>query len=211
MSALGDCSELLDCDIHVTSIPGNMVYPDTPLAWLPPGTREADNEEIQTGIRRAFTIGNERSFDQDPRFGLAVLSEIACRALSPAVNDPGTAIDVIGRSTRLLSLWAKAPPRVDALLPRIHVSSLTIDDLFEDAFMLIARDGAANIEVQLRLQKSLAALDRMGNGDFRAAARRQARLALERAELAMDLEADRQRLRSVVESGSLASDLQPAS
>ena len=37
-----------------------------------------------------------------------VLSEIATRALSAAVNDPGTAIGVIGRLTRLLNTWAQA-------------------------------------------------------------------------------------------------------
>ena len=34
-----------------------------------------------------------------------VLAEIASRALSPAVNDPGTAIDVLGRLVRVLSRW----------------------------------------------------------------------------------------------------------
>lgn len=52
-------------------------------------------------IARAFLIGDERTFDDDPRFGLVVLSEIASRALSPAVNDPGTAIDIIGTFVRL--------------------------------------------------------------------------------------------------------------
>jgi uncharacterized membrane protein len=37
-------------------------------------------------------IGDGRLYDDDPRFGLVVLSEIAGRALSPGVNDPGTAI-----------------------------------------------------------------------------------------------------------------------
>jgi uncharacterized membrane protein len=35
------------------------------------------------------------------------MAEIACRALSPAVNDPGTAIDVIGRGVRILSTYAQ--------------------------------------------------------------------------------------------------------
>jgi uncharacterized membrane protein len=47
-----------------------------------------------------------RYFDEDPRFGLITLSEIASRALSPAVNDPGTAIQIISSYVRLFSLWA---------------------------------------------------------------------------------------------------------
>jgi uncharacterized membrane protein len=42
-----------------------------------------------------------------PRFGLITLSEIASRALSPAVNDPGTAIQIISSHVRLFSLGPK--------------------------------------------------------------------------------------------------------
>ena len=45
--------------------------------------------EDAEAIAATFVIGGSRVFDQDPRFGLLVLSEIASRALSPAVNDPG--------------------------------------------------------------------------------------------------------------------------
>ncbi len=51
--------------------------------------------------------------------------------------------------------------------------------------MLIARDGAAMIEVQLRIQKALEALSRMGDDAFREAARHQGKLARERAENAL--------------------------
>lgn len=60
--------------------------------------------------------------------------------------------------------------------------------------MTVARDGAQQVEVQLRLQKSLAALARLGDADFRAAAAHQSALALSRAEKALS-DADLQRLR----------------
>jgi uncharacterized membrane protein len=77
----------------------------------------------------------------------------------------------------------------------VHVPLLTSHDLFEDAFMLIARDGAAMVEVQLRIQKALAALSRMGDEPFRAAALHQANLARYRAEASLTLAADKIRLR----------------
>ncbi|MEP9348682.1 DUF2254 domain-containing protein [Xanthobacter sp. KR7-225] len=205
MGALQGCSERRDGCIHVAALPGSFVAARTPVAFI--DSRFSDAGEIEhatEAVRRAFSLGSERNFDQDPRFGLAVLSEIACRALSPAVNDYGTAIDVIGRATRLLSLWAQGstPPSDDDIrFPGVRVSPLRSDDLFEDAFMLIARDGAAMIEVQLRIQKVLAALCRVGDADFRAAARRQAELALLRADAALPIEADRVRLRATVEAG----------
>lgn len=60
--------------------------------------------------------------------------------------------------------------------------------------MLIARDGATMIEVQLRLQKNLFALRRLGDPEFQAAALAQSRLALGRALPALPLEADKERL-----------------
>jgi uncharacterized membrane protein len=53
-------------------------------------------------MRKAFVIGDMRYFDEDPRFGLTLP---ASRALSPAVNDPGTAIQIISSYVRLFSLW----------------------------------------------------------------------------------------------------------
>lgn len=203
MPALGHCCKHHECEIFVTALPGAFVYPDTPLAWIHPQPAATDaeaREAILHSTLHAFTMGHERIFDQDPRFGLAVMCEIGSRALSPATNDPGTAIDVISRMTRLMCLLADgcdiAAPEPEH--PRVHVPSLQAQDLFEDAFMLIARDGAHLIEIQLRLQKTLRALSRMGDAAFRQAALQQAELAVQRAEIGLELEADKIRLRNLI-------------
>ena len=49
-----------------------------------------------------FLLTNERSLLLDPGFGLRQLVDIAIRALSPAVNDPTTAVQVIDRVADLL-------------------------------------------------------------------------------------------------------------
>lgn len=200
MAALSRCCEKIDTDIFVVLNPGAFVYPRTPLAWMAPHGTDKEDEALSGQMRGAFSIGAERSFDQDPRFGLAVMSEIASRALSPATNDPGTAIDVIGRTARLMCLWAQGREDPDRKVahPRVHVPPLKAADLFEDAFMLMARDGAGLIEVQLRLQKALHALAGMGDDGFRAAAVQQAELARLRAESALSAEVDRERLRRVI-------------
>ncbi len=167
-----------------------------PLALVLTDSGEAPSGETTTAIERAFTIADHRSFDQDPRFGLSVLAEIASRALSPAINDPGTAIDVIGRAARLLLEYARTPQETEeAVFPRLRLAPLSASDLLADAFSPIARDGAANIEVQIRLQKALAALARAPNGDLRAAAVVEARFAMDHAEAALALDSDRQKLR----------------
>jgi uncharacterized membrane protein len=206
MMALSGAAERLKAEVYVTVNPGAFIYGDTVLARVGPHQAGEGTEGVLRDIAQAFTIGGERNFDQDPRFGLIVLSEIASRALSPAVNDPGTAIDVTGRLVRLLTLWARGSdikPEEELRHPHIHVPPLRTVDLFEDAFLGLGRDGAGLVEVQLRLQKGLLALGRIGDADFRAAAMVQAGLARTRSDAALGLEADKSRLRRVAEEAAV--------
>lgn len=199
-SALCELGEDLDIDIDVHVLSGTFVYDGTVLACVPFGSQPLA-EDARAAIRKAFTIGTARTYDQDPRFGLVVLSEVALRALSPAVNDPGTAIDIIGRQTRLLSFWGDAweeGVRKAADYPRLRLPALQYEDLFEDAFNLIGRDAAGQIDVTLRLVKALAALCSTGPAASRAAAQHQLRVALERTEVALTHPDDKSRLRAVL-------------
>lgn len=210
MAALNACAEALAGQIDLARLPGGFVYEGTTLARISADIALSGDDEA--ALRATFQIGDARSYDQDPRFGLIVLSEIASRALSPAVNDPGTAIDVIGRITRLLTLWSHGsgprqpdPPRY----PHLRVPALQSADLFADAFAPIGRDGATLIEVQMRLQKALIALNGMGDSRFRAAALTQSLRALAHADAALALETDKQALRALLPwGGETAQDVQ---
>lgn len=193
MGALEALAESGEGEIYVAVLPGAYVHHGRPLAHF---TGIADEKLVQN-ICDAFSVGDERDFDQDPRFGLCVLAEIASRALSPAINDPGTAIDVIGRAIRVLGVWAGASEK-EVLYPRVHVPGLLLDDLFDDVFKPIARDGAAIAEIQIRLQKAFIALAAYGDDEeerYVANARRHAKEALARAEAAISFEPDIKRVR----------------
>ena len=99
----------------------------------------------------------------------SVLTEIASRALSPGINDPGTAIDVIGRAVRLLAIWGEPPERGTARssYPNVFVPPIDVDDLFDDLFTPIARDGASTVEIGVRLQKAFRTLSRFGRDGYR--------------------------------------------
>ena len=176
---------------------GSFCYQGTELVWL----EGVISDELIDKARSHFVIASNRSFEQDPRFGLAVLAEVGMRALSPGINDPGTALDVIARQTRLLTLWSQGRDTAEVEYPRLHMVPLSDADLFEDAFMLLARDGAHMIEIQLRLQKSLQALQTLGSPVFKAAAHAQARSAAERALDGMKAPCDLRRLLKVLEAG----------
>jgi uncharacterized membrane protein len=113
--------------------------------------------------------------------------------LSPAVNDPGTAIDVVGTLLRLFSLWSKPASAAadDALkFDRVEVPEIAVRDMFDDAFTALARDGAGMVEVAIRLQKALHSLATIGDAEMRAAAEYHGRLALKRAGAALDMDED---------------------
>lgn len=160
MEGLQDYADDMGCQIYLAALPGSFVHPGAIIAYV-----LGDLPEETAKISSAFTIGTTRSFDQDPRFGLAVLAEIAERALSPAINDPGTAIDILGRAVRLFSALAE-PRDPELLFPNIWVPALTLQDMMEDIFPPIARDGASLYAVQIRLQKSLRALAQIAPGRF---------------------------------------------
>lgn len=143
-------------------------------------------------IENTFSILPDRRFDQDPRFGLIVLSEIASRALSPAVNDPGTAIRVLGAGHRTLADFVDTKRGAKAGIHlRVHAPALTIDDMFDDFFRPIARDGASVVEVQLRLCATLSSLAAHAPDIFGKIARRHADAAKRRADDALSFEGDR--------------------
>jgi uncharacterized membrane protein len=197
IAALQTCAEKGNGRVVVAALPGTFVTPGRPLAYANPGSDSHDSVDHEE-IREAFIVGNDRVFDHDPRFGLVVLSEIASRALSPAVNDPGTAIDIIGRLVRLFVLWSDRAQKNDGApkhqetprYDRVEVPEVSVWDMLDDAFTAIGRDGAAMVEVAIRLQKGLRSLTLIGDAEMRQAALHHGRLALARAEAALDLPED---------------------
>lgn len=197
--ALSEIAEELDARIWLRAQPGTFVHRAADLLHIEPFPK--DNElatAIEERLRSAFTIAPGRTFEQDPRFGILALAEIASRALSPAVNDPGTGIDILGRLVRVLSIWEERP-QTEVVHPRLWVPPIRAEDLVTDAFHAIARDGAGMVEVQIRLQKSLAAVAELSPDIFAVPALEQARAALALAAASLPLPEDRARVAALVE------------
>ncbi|MFC5069484.1 DUF2254 domain-containing protein [Flaviflagellibacter deserti] len=193
MGALEACANATDRDVFVMALPGAFADPARPVAMV----RGGEDEQVSRLVAKAFTVGAERTFDQDPRFGFCVLAEIASRALSPAINDPGTAIDVVGRAVRLLAGWERLDQsQPDAVIdyPHVWVPAIEVGDIFDDVFAPIARDGAAMVEVQIRLQKAFIALSRTDDDEFFNAARKHSLISLKRAENGLNLDEDIRRV-----------------
>ncbi|KZY04506.1 MULTISPECIES: DUF2254 domain-containing protein [unclassified Sulfitobacter] len=185
---------------------GSFVFENEPLlqvAQRGEPTREGgrDRDKFERHLRDCIVIGDLRTYDQDPRFGLVVMGEVGSKALSPGVNDPGTAIDVITRLGRILSDYRdEARMDVPVRLTNLHVPPIDPDDLMEDGFNAMARDGDAVVEVQLRLQATLSGLMRHPDDGLSKAARAAAELHLLRAVSVTSFAPDRERLRKAARS-----------
>ena len=90
---------------------GDFVVPGTPVLAVHGGPAPS-----RRALRYTVSVGVERTFHQDLGFGLRQLSDIALRALSPAVNDPTTAVQALDRIVQFLAALARRP--LDASLHR---------------------------------------------------------------------------------------------
>ncbi len=172
--------------VYLGVLPGSFLYPGQPFACVEKvaGQHELP-EDIDATLADCMSIGTSRSFDQDPAFGLITMMEIALRALSPAVNDPDTAIAVLGRLLRVLAKWSE-PAEPEVIYDRLWVPSLTARSVLCDLFEPISRDGAGNFDVQVRIQKTLCALAAHAPGVFSEPAAELSQIALERSQRAVD-------------------------
>ncbi|MEZ5849913.1 MAG: DUF2254 domain-containing protein [Hyphomicrobiaceae bacterium] len=210
VGGLQRCAEAHDLRFTVSALPGTFMTPGRALGYAVAGGEVEPGDpgdDVDAELGAAFTIGDDRVFEEDPRFGLIALSEIAARALSPAVNDPGTAIDIIGTAVRLLAGFVAPGTQEDGDIEfdRVFVPALGMDDLFDDAFTAIARDGAGTIEVMVRLQKALTALHGLDHRAMADAACRHSRLALARAEAKLALPDEIEVLRGLALAARAAS------
>jgi len=194
MPGLRDLAANHDLKIYLTKLPGQFTYPALPLLRV---VGQLD-DNVKKAVLACFNIGEERNFDQDPRLGLVVLSEIASRALSPAMNDPGTAIQIMGSATRVLLAYVEACREAEeASFQGVFVPEILATEFLDDFFRPIIRDGAAVIEVQIRIQLALQALAFADPVQFAGPAREMGNLALERSLMESYVPSDQQRLKDV--------------
>lgn len=198
LTNMNAAAETAGASIYIDVLPGTFVHEGSVLVHVLDGPVGPDYDNLLNNIRDCFEIGMNRSFDQDPRFGMITLSEIASRALSPAVNDPGTAIDVVRRMTRVLSLWHEKSG-TDVQYPCLWIRGLRSEDMLRDGFAALARDGAALYEVQISVQRSLLALVNLNPGIFGRGAVVQSERAMQFTRDAMLIESDITHLQEIAD------------
>ena len=126
-------------------------------------------------LRGLFVIGEERTIEQDPAFALRILVDIAVRALSPAVNDPTTAVQVLGAIEDLLLLIGESDLHGRGQLRdrdgtlRVLVETRGWEDLLALALTEIREYGATATQVTRRTRALLDRLEARVRPEHRAA------------------------------------------
>ena len=116
---------------------GHFVPERVPLMAVSRGERVT--EELALDLLAAFDIGPTRTLQQDVEFGVIQIVDIALRAISPAVNDPSTAISCIDQLSRILIRWIhRAPPNSHLYSPphvvRVVIPWISLEELLDTAF-----------------------------------------------------------------------------
>jgi uncharacterized membrane protein len=95
----------------IAVVHGGYVLTNAPLAWVDlPDLDDDARTTCLADVRSAFALGPSRTMQQDVGFGMAQLTDIAVRAMSPGTNDPQTARDILMHLGEILrELWASDP------------------------------------------------------------------------------------------------------
>jgi uncharacterized membrane protein len=180
-------AEETGCWIELVLQPGEYVATGSRVALV---HGNALDEDGRRRLLRCMMLGGERTLIQDPGFALRQLVDVAARALSPAVNDPTTAVQAIDRLTDLLAVLAGRPdPTGDYVgsdgTVRVRVPEPDFARLAALAYSEIGLFGAGSPQVVRRLLAAYGSLESVTDGarretirELRARTEADARVAL---------------------------------
>jgi uncharacterized membrane protein len=135
---------------------GDFVATGEPLFVLYGGATDIANQLLRTTV----AFGRERTMEQDPMFSFRILVDIALKALSPAINDPTTAVLAIDQVHRLLRVVGGRHLRGEVMHDvhgRLRVIHRTPnwEDFVQVSCHEIRAGGAGQIQVARRLRAML--------------------------------------------------------
>ncbi len=145
--------------IRVVRRVGNFVPEGIPIMMVS-SKGNLPSEELRKDLRGTFDIGPTRTLQQDIEFGILQIVDIALKAISPAVNDPSTAITCIDQLSSILIRYASRQPQETVLSStpgnvRVVIPPLRFSRLSETAFEQIRLYSKSDVAVSMRIQRAL--------------------------------------------------------
>jgi len=140
---------------------GDFVAAAEPLFALYGGAAAVNDRTLLATV----AFGPERTLEQDPMFAFRILVDIALKALSPAINDPTTAVLALDQVHRLLRLVGKRRLRGDVITdeagaPRVIYRTPNWEDYVHVACTEIRACGATSMQIMRRMRAMLSDLAR---------------------------------------------------
>ena len=168
--ALVSLARSADATIVMEAAIGDTLADGAPILRVHGGAAPID----AAALRRAVSIGRVRTYDQDPKYPLRLLVDIAIKALSPAINDPTTAVQAIDQIEDLLRRLARADLDAGRLADAAGTLRLVVPMPDWDDYLSLALDeirmfGADSLQVLRRLRALLLGLAEMLGDAPRAA------------------------------------------
>jgi uncharacterized membrane protein len=144
--------------IRVLRRVGHFVPAGIPLIMISKGNRLPPEGTAE--LLAAFDLGPTRTLQQDVEFGVLQIVDVALKAISPAVNDPTTAINCIDQLSRILIRFASREPPEDLLydppgIVRASIGSIHFERLLDAALEQIRMYSKTDVAVSLRLLRAL--------------------------------------------------------
>jgi uncharacterized membrane protein len=138
--------------IEVVAAVGDTVLQSMPLMHILGAPKSIEERRL----RNAIELGEERTFEQDPKYAIRLLVDIAIKALSPAVNDPTTAVQALDQIQDLLLRLGQSSLEIGAYRDsdgrlRLVVPFPTWGDLLRLALDEILFCGATSVQVMRRM------------------------------------------------------------
>jgi uncharacterized membrane protein len=145
------------------------------------------DKDVAKRVNDCYSIGNQRTLDQDAGFGLRQLVDIALKALSPGINDTSTAVMAIDRLGSLLALLAGrdlgSPVRAEGGQVRVIARRPDFASYLATAFDQVRTNALADEAIYIRLLVALHTVaQRTRRPDYHRVIGQQASLALAAAE-----------------------------
>jgi len=144
--------------IRVLRRVGHFVPAGIPLMMVSKGNRLSPEGAAE--LLAAFDFGPTRTLQQDVEFGVLQIVDVALKAISPAVNDPTTAINCIDQLSRILIRFASREPPEDLLydppgIVRASIGWIHFERLLDAALEQIRMYSKTDVAVSLRLLRAL--------------------------------------------------------
>jgi uncharacterized membrane protein len=124
---------------------------------------DAETPLPEEALLTAVRLGRERTFEQDPKYPIRLLVDIAIKALSPAINDPTTAVQTIDQLEDLLRRLGASDLDVGYAADengalRLVFPTPTWEDYLTLAFDEIRQFGSSSVQVLRRMRSALVGL-----------------------------------------------------